>query len=549
MTHGETEDDGETLVGAAMTVAMVAQGQLSNWAHQRSVLSLLTPSWTPNVDQFADEALVNVFTLVSAVTTGSGNNTPPLDPPYTHTITIDDPNELLGINSIVVPLVSGGTNSTSTAGKWRYRVSHVQPGQSTKQCVLSSDYDRLILPDGVLETLTVGDVLLSGLNDPHTVTSATSDTAIISPSLLHYTEDMHIESSDLRIASTKLYIPRPTIPVVTTSETQWVMTSHPTTPLEMNVGDMIRFGETDSHQFTDYVTVLEKRMVRRLGNFTTHPISWPYRKDGTLRTTSQNQSLIAFSGLNGFTGVFPEIIGITSLHQNHSDRYHGAPNNLSAISAADRLNKLPVINLLDDYPVYRIQSRLHLAPGASGIDALSQPNTMYTGATIRRTLPYIDRPVGSNDEDYRLHPVYKLNTTVVDGVLRCKLEENISHVYSVKLIGYTMNKKHIRRNNDLADEIVVVSIDELPGEVVSNHATCNRAFAVLNASHSGKNETNNEGTTSLHAYDPHGIAEAYFMHVPSKTIRQLTFRFKNWRGEPARLGRIHLWLKLSVSKG
>jgi hypothetical protein len=84
------------------------------------------------------------------------------------------------------------------------------------------------------------------------------------------------------------------------------------------------------------------------------------------------------------------------------------------------------------------------------------------------------------------------------------------------------------------------------GKVISNNKHANGAFAVLHTPLGDNVES--EGAIEHSRFEPDGIVTHYFDNCDS-TIRNLTIKVTDRRGQPAHIGRLHLWFKLLVLHG
>ena len=112
----------------------------------------------------------------------------------------------------------------------------------------------------------------------------------------------------------------------------------------------------------------------------------------------------------------------------------------------------------------------------------------------------------------------------------------------MKLIAYSSNNKslpgYLHYHEITHDDYVMLGIRELPASLLSNEATSRGAFAALHISDTGE----------TYEREPTGIATQY-VNPGASNVRQLTLELTNRKGEPAHLGRLHLWFKLLVTHG
>jgi hypothetical protein len=155
--------------------------------------------------------------------------------------------------------------------------------------------------------------------------------------------------------------------------------------------------------------------------------------------------------------------------------------------------------------------------------------------------------VPMKDEAYP-HPLY-LNKKWSHGTtLYANLDHGVKSLACVKLTGYSIvNKRQVGVNHQhelMNDDYFIMHINEIEGKVVSNNKYANGAFAILHTPVG--NQT--EGAIEHSQFDPAGIVTHYFDNCDS-TIRNLTIKVTDRRGQPAHIGRLHLWFKLLVIHG
>lgn len=139
-------------------------------------------------------------------------------------------------------------------------------------------------------------------------------------------------------------------------------------------------------------------------------------------------------------------------------------------------------------------------------------------------------------------PLYRISNLHLDSRLILHLDHGVKAVHCVKLIAYSSNNKtlpgYLHYHEFAHDDYVMLGIKELPASLVSNESTARGAFAALHISDTGE----------TYEREPAGIATQY-INLGASNIRQLTLELTNRKGEPAHLGRLHLWFKLLVTHG
>ena len=133
--------------------------------------------------------------------------------------------------------------------------------------------------------------------------------------------------------------------------------------------------------------------------------------------------------------------------------------------------------------------------------------------------------------------------------VKVQWDRGVKQVHWIKLVGASLFDKRqagFEAQHELYnDDYLVVHVDEISGETVSNSEAVRGAFAVLHAGTSNDVQT---GAVEVHAHEPQGLVEHHFER-PRTDLHSMTLRFKDARGGDAHFGRIHLWFKLCVSHG
>lgn len=170
---------------------------------------------------------------------------------------------------------------------------------------------------------------------------------------------------------------------------------------------------------------------------------------------------------------------------------------------------------------------------ATAVNLATQHNFTFPDASMQST----DRPDAKH-----WCPLYKLNNTHLDSRLILPLDHGVKALHCVKLIAYSSNNKslpgYLHYHELPHDDYVMLGIKELPASLLSNESTARGAFAALHISDTGE----------TYEREPAGIATQY-VNPGASNVRQLTLELTNRKGEPAHLGRLHLWFKLLVTHG
>ena len=157
----------------------------------------------------------------------------------------------------------------------------------------------------------------------------------------------------------------------------------------------------------------------------------------------------------------------------------------------------------------------------------------------------------SAGHDERLcYPCYKMKKWLTkNGDISVALDHGVKSLNWIKLVGYSVfNKRQVgfaHMHEQIADDWVALRIDEVKGDVLSNNANANGAFAVL---HVGGSQDNVVGAIEYHQHDSKGIHTHHFDNHQA-AVRNLHMQLTDRQGKPAHFGRIHLWFQLGVAHG
>jgi len=396
---------------------------------------------------------------------------------------------------------------------------------------------------------------------------------------------------------------------VVNTDTEWVTwcdaRSFDGASSKLDEGDVIRIGNTSSGGYSDYCTVLEKRLCTQLQNAAYNPevdefSDIPLRLGGQSTTVLQKAKVF-----NKETGTVTASINQSALTKtvDWSDPDVFQNDSLVSIeSAMDNTKGISRSTLY--YVVNRAQKSIQLSLTKGGpaitleaVDAAAAENTVdlfprsitpgaaYTSksfyayrinftmnvtkmqthyllenlvddtgsnsvATLRaRTkLQFRADPMPGVEQMY--YPLYRIKTWLTNsGLVAAKLDHGVKALNWIKLVGYSVfNKRQVgfaHTHEMIGDDWVALHIDEVPGNVVSNNQWANGAFAVL---HVGGADDAKAGAVEYHAHDNQGLFCHYFENHNS-TVRNLNMKFLDRQGNPAHFGRIHLWFKMCVAHG
>lgn len=142
-----------------------------------------------------------------------------------------------------------------------------------------------------------------------------------------------------------------------------------------------------------------------------------------------------------------------------------------------------------------------------------------------------------------LYPLYHCIPAPVEFTV--KFDHTLKDIQGVSLMAYSLEAKSQvdAQNADILpiDDYFILQIKEIQGDVVSNHSHAHRAFAVLPTGGLAS------GARTFHnAQYPEGLAN---QTVSMKHVSSLTFKLTDRRGSAAKVGRVHLWLRLLTLHG
>ena len=227
--------------------------------------------------------------------------------------------------------------------------------------------------------------------------------------------------------------------------------------------------------------------------------------------------------------------------------------------------------------------RVNYAVNCSDIDDMLQPDTQFTAksdASLSGTSPSTTynkiRPKyrgeittfykgpngldgtraydGADRREMFYYPCYKLREWVsaanpTRSVLRLQMPSNIKQVSAVKLMAYSLTHKRSvgiqQQHERKEDDWFALRLKEVhsSGMVLSNNRFADGCFHVI---HAGNGNEKKGGSVELYDNDPAGLACASFTptNLPSLSV-EITDRL----GQEAHFGRMHLWLRVLVTRG
>jgi len=277
----------------------------------------------------------------------------------------------------------------------------------------------------------------------------------------------------------------------------------------IEVGSLVRIGETPTKGHTDYLTVVDRVQVDKLYNYTGGSVI--IKMDGTTTLANEDSKTFDKNGIAHY---------------------------------ALRLNM--------------------------SLNATTMPSGVITDATLAKsdqtnadltnrnaaTIPRFDKdgkPVPSStapiDERF-YYPLYVQRPWVDDRTLFAQLDHGVKQVSCIKLVGYSMhNKRQVglqHAHEFTTDDFVIVRIKEIEGHVISNNAYANGAFAVL---YCGSTADNEVGAIEYSRFDTVNAIVTQHLDASNAVLRNLTLEVTDRVGKAANFGRMHLWFKLLVTHG
>ena len=129
--------------------------------------------------------------------------------------------------------------------------------------------------------------------------------------------------------------------------------------------------------------------------------------------------------------------------------------------------------------------------------------------------------------------------------LAVTLDPDLRLIYRIELVNYSIFGKRRIEKEDAAeildDEYLILKFKELNGDVISNNPHADRAFAILSVG----GDLSTSDTVGALEYN-----QQYNSHTriavdlnPPRKLQTLTMECTSCNGEPAHLGRLHVWLK------
>ena len=300
---------------------------------------------------------------------------------------------------------------------------------------------------------------------------------------------------------------------VVNAPSPWVMVTNPTSnsmAKTLEVGDLVRIGKPNLNAgFTDYMTVLERRKVNAIGSLCTEDLVWDYTDDQTLPKAVH----LTTKALRILTGLTTRTITATTY-------------------------------------AYRVSASVNATEPPITIEVMGRDEERGTALKNRHNLSLsslVNYDISTGQDPTQVYPLFRMRTP--PPYVKVHWDRGVKQVHWIKLVGASLfNKRQAgfeSQHEFHNDDYLVVHVDEISGETISNSEHVRGAFAVL---HAGTASDTDTGAVEVHMHEPQGLVEHHFER-PRTDLHGMTLRFKDARGGDAHFGRIHLWFKLCVSHG
>ncbi len=297
----------------------------------------------------------------------------------------------------------------------------------------------------------------------------------------------------------------------------------------IKVGDLVRIGNMSVDAFTNYLTVIETKVITHVANATSE----------ALRVAVDGGIVIGDTLLSKptSTSTVDYVVGGVSLFKKQLAQ-NGIAHIAIRVNASLNATKLNTSVLSRNIP----HQTLRQTQIASNVQLANRNQAYHYHSNCKSAFPLEATPT-----EKHYYPLYR-HANWNREALRVKLDHGVKQVLAVKLMGYSLiNKRHvgIQHAHELqTDDYVILRVKEIEGHVVSNNRHVHGSFAVLQ---SGTTSDNNTGATEYSRYEPGGII--CVPNEPTNTIRNLTIEVKDRLGNDAHFGRFHLWFKLLTTHG
>ena len=272
----------------------------------------------------------------------------------------------------------------------------------------------------------------------------------------------------------------------------------------LKVGDMIRAGTASHGGFTDYLTVLEVKTV----DFLKSKNDWQWFPE-------QSANLNYIAG-DPNSAVIPG--SVLAVRVNYSINCSTLPETARPMATIASLADLSAFAITTPTDKNRLDCLVH-----------------------SDTLPLEERRYYACYRQKRNHAV----STKIPNPTKLTIPLEVRTISGIKLMGYSLvhgaaaGLHHQHEGAD--DDWYALRFKEIEGDVLSNNRAANRSFHVINAR---DRDGTHVGSSVQHSFDVNGLACKTF---PARNLSSLTVELVDLNGQPARFGRLHLWLRVQTN--
>jgi hypothetical protein len=296
----------------------------------------------------------------------------------------------------------------------------------------------------------------------------------------------------------------------------------------LQTGDMIRVGTADNDDFSDYMTVMETVDVDELQN----PGSKAWNVCAS-DTNAAGAAAVAYThiGVGGIAKILPGQLPSGSLR---------------CVRVNASVDVSTIVNKVTDRSF-----DVAATPHSVSVDE-SNRGEVSVYYPLSGTRHY----AGSDRREMFFFPCYRQRTWVQHNqpqttVLQMGMPTNVKKVRAVKLMGYSLSHKRtigVQHTHEQKEEDwYAIRIKELRtnSAILSNNSHANGALHVL---HCGRSPTlsGKPNSAALYQYDADGLSCVAFSPVNLPTI---TVEVVDRLGGEAHFGRMHVWLRVLITRG
>ena len=161
--------------------------------------------------------------------------------------------------------------------------------------------------------------------------------------------------------------------------------------------------------------------------------------------------------------------------------------------------------------------------------------------------------VNHNGKSFKFFSLYRAKkwtsaTQPTRSILRMEMPAHVRQVCAVQLLGYSIHHKQAvgtqQQHEYKEDDWFALRFKELPGSVLSNNMHANGSFHVIHAGKASDKESE-RGSIQYYDYEPNGLVESKFA---PRGLPTLTVELVDREGKEAHFGRMHIWLRVCVTK-